>query len=282
LSKVGSARRKLLRQVLIVAVIVVIAVGAFEVYEGNSSSSNTSLNSFPTTFPTSIAGISNSTFPYVGSVVFMSTGDINSSISAVTGESFVIQLQDNPASTGYDWNISTTAGVSYLNSTAVSAGSAPGSSPARNYLFQATQVGNSSITLLYQQLVSPHAVQDTIDVQVSVSPSPTLISYDFQSNSTGSSLFVVLKNYQNSSFGVSGAYLDLTRVSGQSLTLGPECGNFTMGLECAMTMTFSPTLHLENGTNHWLELLSPDVGEYAYAVTVGTLYEAECTYTSSC
>jgi len=104
----------------------------------------------------------------------------------------------------------------------VSAGGAPGGSPARNYLFQAVQEGNSSITVLYQRLVSPHDVQANIDVQVSVTPAPTLLSYDFQSNSTGSSLFLVLKNHQNSIFSVNGAYLDLTKVAGQSLTLGPD------------------------------------------------------------
>jgi len=268
----------MLRQVLIAALVVVIAVAAFEVYEGSSSSSN----NFSTTFPTTFQPISNSTFPYVPTVIVLSTASVNSTISVVTGESFVLQLTDNPSSTGFDWNITTSSGVNYLNYTVASTGASPGGSPARNYLFQAAQVGNFSITLLYQRLVSPHDVQATIDVQVSVTPAPTLLSYDFQSNSTGSSLFVVLKNYQNSSFSVNGAFLDLTKVSGQSLTLGPDCGNFTIGLECAMTLTFSPSQSFTNGTGHWLELLSPDVGEYAYFVTVGTLYKAECIATASC
>jgi len=50
-----------------------------------------------------------------------------------------------------------------------------------------------------------------------------------------------------------------------------------------MTLTFSPTqLQLANGTGHWLELMSPDVGEYAYFVTVGTLDRAQCIAAASC
>ena len=86
----------MLRQVLIAALVFVIAVAAFEVYEGSSGSSNC----FPTTFPTPFQPISTSTFPYIPMVIVLSTASVNSSISVVTGKSFVLQLTDNPASTG--------------------------------------------------------------------------------------------------------------------------------------------------------------------------------------
>ncbi|MDG7006101.1 MAG: protease inhibitor I42 family protein [Nitrososphaerota archaeon] len=98
-------------------------------------------------------------------------GSPNASISAKAGEVFIIHLAANSGSTGYDWNVSTVGGVSYLNYTTTSVGSMPGAPDGRDYLFQATTPGAATITLAYgrfQPTFSATEVAVTLRVSVSI------------------------------------------------------------------------------------------------------------------
>ncbi len=97
------------------------------------------------------------------------SSNLTSSISVKAGETFAIQLSSNAGSTGYDWNVSTSAGIQYLNYTVVSTSTLMGGPQVRNYFFRAVQPGNQTITLRDQRPFAPYAIAATINLQVAVS-----------------------------------------------------------------------------------------------------------------
>ncbi len=112
---------------------------------------------------------------------------------------------------------------------------------------------------------------------------PVILSYNFQVNSTGGTLFVVLKNYASSNMSVSRVSLDDSEFNGTSLKLDSGCQNLILGNECGISLYFgSSHLPPEEGTNHTLTLVTASGVTLTYAVTSGSTYHAACTYTSSC
>jgi len=97
------------------------------------------------------------------------SSNLTSSISATIGETFIIQLSSNAGSTGYDWNVSTSAGIQYLNYTVVSTSALIGGPQVRNYFFRAVQAGTQTVTLRNERPFAPHSVAATINLQVTVS-----------------------------------------------------------------------------------------------------------------
>jgi predicted secreted protein len=279
LQKEASRERTLTRSSLALILVLVIAGAAFGYYISQNIVKN----------PTSVRSSSNSTIdeettlPYGSAEFAYPTTDLNSTISLAYGEGFVIQLNASSASTGYNWKVATSPGIEYHNYTVVATSARAGGPQTRDYKFRAAQPGNQSITLQYEQPFAPHDVFATINLEVDVTPPPTMLSYNFPVNSTGGYLFVVLKNYQNQSYTVTDVSLDNVSFTGQSLSLGSGCGNFTLGVECDITLDFGgahppPT----EGTNHILGATTESGGELTYEVTAGTLYKAQCVYTSSC
>jgi hypothetical protein len=111
---------------------------------------------------------------------------------------------------------------------------------------------------------------------------PVMLSYNFQVNGTGGTLFVVLKNYAASNMSVTAVSLDGTNFSGGYLALDHGCQNFVMGQECGITLSFggqhSPPA---DGSAHSL-VIGTIAGASTYSVVAGETYHAECTYSSSC
>jgi len=97
------------------------------------------------------------------------TSNMTTSISATTGQTFIIQLSSNAASTAYDWNVSTSAGLRYLNYTIMSTSSLIGGPQVRDYYFRTVQSGTQTITLRDERPFAPYAVAATINVRVNVS-----------------------------------------------------------------------------------------------------------------
>ncbi len=96
------------------------------------------------------------------------SSDLTSSISAGVGETFIIQLSSNAGSTGYDWNVTTSSGIHFLNYATVSSATLPGGSDVRNYSFRADETGTQTITLVDQRPWTPYETAATIIVQVTV------------------------------------------------------------------------------------------------------------------
>ena len=97
------------------------------------------------------------------------TSNLSSSIYATVGETFIVQLSSNAASTGYDWNVSTSQGIQYLNYTVVSTSTLIGGPQVRNYFFRAVQTGTQTIILRDERPFKPYAIAATINLQVVVS-----------------------------------------------------------------------------------------------------------------
>ena len=97
------------------------------------------------------------------------TADGNPTISAKVGEVFAIQLSSNAGSTGYDWSVSCSDGVRYINYTVVSTSSLVGGPQVRNYFFHALSAGSQTITLVDRRSFAENDVAATISVRVTVS-----------------------------------------------------------------------------------------------------------------
>src|SRR5208337_3755037 len=95
--------------------------------------------------------------------------NLTSTISAKVGETFIVQLSSNAGSTGYDWNVSTSKGVQYLNYTVVATSALMGGPQVRNYFFRAVQAGTQTITLRDERPFGPYSVASTINLTVAVS-----------------------------------------------------------------------------------------------------------------
>lgn len=96
------------------------------------------------------------------------TSNMTASISAKVGETFIIQLSSNGASTGYDWNVSTSGGIQYINYTVVSTSTLLGGPQVRNYFFKAVQAGSQTITLKYERAFGtpPYPVAAIVEVDI--------------------------------------------------------------------------------------------------------------------
>lgn len=111
-----------------------------------------------------------------------------------------------------------------------------------------------------------------------------MLSYNFQVNGSAGSLFVVIKNYGNSSTRVSSVSFDGAPFNGSGLTLDNGCRNFISGAECGITLAFGPASLSApaHGSNHSLVVVTTSGDQLGYNVTAGALYHRACTYTSSC
>ena len=225
--------------------------------------------------------------PGVAEYVYPSS-NLTSSISGTVGETFIIQLSSNAGSTGYDWKVSTSTGIQYLNYTVVSTSTLAGGPQVRNYFFRAVQAGSETIALQNERLFAPYTIAATINVEVAVSPANqrmalTMLSYNFQANDTSGSLFVVFKNYGNMAINISNVYFDHTLVNDSSLAFGAQTRN-TCGslMECELTLYDGHNaLALPSKGDHVL-MISTSEGDSQYVVSPGVIYSAECTYTESC
>lgn len=97
------------------------------------------------------------------------TSNLTSSISAKVGDTFIIQLSSNAGSTGYDWKVTTSTGIQYLNYTVVSTSTLIGGPQVRNYFFGAVKAGSQTITLQDERPFGPPAIAATINLEVAVS-----------------------------------------------------------------------------------------------------------------
>lgn len=112
---------------------------------------------------------------------------------------------------------------------------------------------------------------------------PTVLSYNFQTNDTSGSLFMVFKNYGSLTINILNVYFDQTLVNASSIAFGVQTGR-TCGslMECWMTLYFGHNaLPLPSQSDH-IVTISTNVGNFQYVVTPGESYSATCTYTESC
>lgn len=103
----------------------------------------------------------------------LSQGNLSGSIVTRENEVFIIHLAANTESTGYDWNVTASSGVRYLNYTTTQAGTLPGAPSQRDYFFKALTPGAATITLLYARLPPAFSVPQiagTIHVSVEITP----------------------------------------------------------------------------------------------------------------
>ena len=219
-----------------------------------------------------------------GTVVYSyPTADLSASITIQVGQTFAVRLSSNAGSTGYDWNVSSSGGVEFLNYTVVSPSTLAGGPQLRDYYFRASQPGSQSVTLKDQRQFSPYEAAATISIGVTVvGAGPLLLTYNFQVNGTGGSLFLVLKNYGTEELRVASVSFDQAPVTPPALALDLGCTNFVMGAECGITLAFGPSDVPANGTAHTLVVSMVSGVQLTYSVTAGWLYHAACTYTSSC
>ncbi|MDG6904606.1 MAG: protease inhibitor I42 family protein [Nitrososphaerota archaeon] len=272
---------------MIVGVILLSVAGYLAFYHGTSRTTSNTQNAITTTTTN-------------GSPVYVyPTSNLSSAISARLGETFGVQLSSNAGSTGYDWNVSSSSGIQFINYTVVSTSTLVGGPEVRDYWFRASQAGNQSITLRDERQFSPHDVYATIQLLVTM-PSTgfqsnldtlagggaqlAMLSYNFQVNSTGGTLFVVFKDYSNSSTVMSSIRFDNGMVSNSSIEYSGDCGNFQPESECGVTLIFGVgalPMPAEN-SNHSLEVLIGSGESFDFTVVAGLFEHADCTYSSSC
>jgi len=96
------------------------------------------------------------------------TSNYVSYISVRVGETFIAQFSST-GSAGYDWKVTTSSGIQYLNFTVVSTSHLPGGSQVRNYFFKAVQPGSQTITMQDQRVFAPYNTLSTVSIRVSVS-----------------------------------------------------------------------------------------------------------------
>ena len=123
------------------------------------------------TLSTPNGGARTTALPNGTKVYVFSSSDQSASNSAEVGEVFAIQLSSNAASTAYDWNATTSAGIRYLNYTVVSTSTLVGGPQIRNYFFEAVSSGAQTIVLRDQRPFAPYVVAYVISLDVQVSPS---------------------------------------------------------------------------------------------------------------
>ena len=97
------------------------------------------------------------------------TANATSTISAAVGEVFLIQLQSNAGSTGFDWKVTCSSGIQYINYTSVSTATMMIGGELRHYYFRALAPGNETITLQNMRFFDPSQVAATIELRVTIS-----------------------------------------------------------------------------------------------------------------
>lgn len=143
-------------------VVVVVVVSAFVLFSMPSHQ--------PTTVPSKPGSSGQaSTATKLVYTDILSQGTFNESIAANVNEVFIVHLAANTGSTGYDWNVSTSGGIRYLNYTTTSVGTLPGAPSGRDYRFQALAPGTATITLVYGRFPPAFSVTQIVEtVRVSV------------------------------------------------------------------------------------------------------------------
>lgn len=96
------------------------------------------------------------------------TQNATSTIPARVGEVFLVQLISNAGSTGFDWRVTCSDGIHYINYTSVSTTTVMIGSDLRHYYFRAVTEGNQTITLENMRLFDPSQVAAVIDLTVVV------------------------------------------------------------------------------------------------------------------
>ncbi|MDG7007227.1 MAG: protease inhibitor I42 family protein [Nitrososphaerota archaeon] len=96
------------------------------------------------------------------------TADATSTISAAVGEVFLVQLESNAGSTGFDWKVTCSGGIQYINYTSVSTSTVMIGGELRHYYFRALTPGNESITLQNMRFFDPSQIAATIELKVTV------------------------------------------------------------------------------------------------------------------
>jgi predicted secreted protein len=145
-------------------IVVAIAIAALVLFSMPSPQTTTTSSTPSTSSQTS------TTTKLVYTNIF-SQGNLNVSIAAKAGEVFIVHLAANTGSTGYDWNVSTSAGVRYINYTTTSVGTLPGAPSERDYRFQALTPGEATITLVYGRFppaFSVSQIAETISMSVEI------------------------------------------------------------------------------------------------------------------
>lgn len=276
---------------LVIAVAVVVLTLTTYLYPGTGSSSQTA------TVETSILPDGEKVFVYP-------TANATSSTSVMQDEGFAIQVSSDAGSTGYDWNVSTSGGIEYVNYTVASTSTLAGGAQVRDYHFLALDAGAQTVTLRDMRLFKPYDVAATITIHVFVSQpgsasagsggaaanyQPALdtlpggsarlamLSYSFTVNSTSGTLFAVFKNYSNSTTDVSAVYFD-----GTAAAVSSDCQSVDAEGQCEMTLTFGGGAVPAQGSSHTLGVTIGTANQLSFPVTAGTTAEAACTFTSSC
>ena len=95
------------------------------------------------------------------------TANTTSTISAAVGEVFLVQLESNAGSTGFDWKVTTSSGIQYINYTSVTTTTMIGGE-MRHYYFRAVTTGNQTITLQDMRSWDPSRIPATIELKVTV------------------------------------------------------------------------------------------------------------------
>jgi predicted secreted protein len=172
-----SLMMRIRKQRIAIAIVLIIAIAGvayYQVYIGGTGNG---------TFrrPSTYVSLGNLTFPDESSIS-LSPGNTTTSINASIGDSLVFRLNSSAGSTGYDWNVSTSAGIRYINYTVVSTSTNPGGPQVRDYNFRVVQSGNQSITLQDRRQFAPYDVTATVTIQVLVGSGATTVSYMFQAN----------------------------------------------------------------------------------------------------
>ncbi len=96
------------------------------------------------------------------------TANTTSTISAKVGEVFLIQLESNAGSTGFDWKVTTSSGIHYINYTSVSTTTMMIGGELRHYYFRALAAGDQTITLQDMRSFDPSQIAATIELSVAV------------------------------------------------------------------------------------------------------------------
>ncbi len=158
--KTANTTRGVSRPLLLSALAIVLLVAIISAFV---------LSSMPSSSSTTTSQTSTSTKFVFTDIV--TPGSPNASVAAKVNEKFIVHLSANTGSTGYDWNVSTSAGIRYLNYTTTSEGTMPGAPSERDYLFQATAPGTATITLVYGRFPPAFSVPQiavTLRIDVSV------------------------------------------------------------------------------------------------------------------
>jgi len=155
---------------VIVAAVIITAFVLFSMPPpGTTTTSSNSSSSSASSTPSSSSQTTTTTKLVYTDIT--SGANLSVSISANVGEVFIVHLAANTASTGYDWNVSTSSGIHYIGYTTTSVGTLVGAPSERDYRFQALTPGEATITLTYGRFppgFSVTQIAETIQMDVEI------------------------------------------------------------------------------------------------------------------